>query len=130
MKNHNKVKHNKLNKLNESKAGSRVGGRGVGSSIANGQWPKLGSGKELLSLLLPYQRRWVEDPARYKIGVWSRQTGKSLCTAVEAVMDCMHDPGTTWVCLSAGERQALEWLDKAKLWTWAMQAVVSGETED
>ena len=38
-------------------------------------------------LLLPYQRKWVDDRSRFKIGIWSRQTGKSFSTAEEAVED-------------------------------------------
>ena len=39
-------------------------------------------------ILMPYQKKWVEDKARFKIGLWSRQTGKSFATACEAVLDC------------------------------------------
>lgn len=72
-----------------------------------------------ITLLLPYQRRWVNDAAKFKIGVQSRQTGKSFSTACEAVRDCLRDGGTKWVCLSAGERQALEWLEKCREWAEA-----------
>lgn len=82
------------------------------------------------SLLLPYQRRWVEDTARFKIGVLCRQSGKSFCTAAEAVGDSLTDPGTKWVCLSAGERQALEWLDKAKEWSEAYKLALESYAED
>src|SRR5579872_5864263 len=83
----------------------------------------------LISLLYPYQQRWVTDPARFKIGVWSRQTGKSFSTAAEAVTDCLLNPGTKWICLSAGERQALEWLEKAKEWTSLFQQSLAGEEQ-
>jgi len=82
------------------------------------------------TLLLPYQERWVADPARYKIAAMSRQTGKSFSTACEAVIDSLADPGTKWICLSAGERQALEWLEKAKEWTAAFKCAIEAETED
>lgn len=82
------------------------------------------------SLLLPYQRRWVDDPARFKIAVMARQTGKSFVTAAEAVEDSLLDPGTKWVCLSAGERQALEWLEKAKEWSEAYRLAVASYAED
>jgi phage FluMu gp28-like protein len=81
------------------------------------------------SILLPYELRWVNDPARLKIGCWSRQTGKSISTADEAVEDCFTRR-TDWVCMSAGERQALEWIKKAKLWTEAYQISIAGEHED
>lgn len=82
------------------------------------------------ALLLPYQERWVADAAQFKIGVWSRQTGKSFSTACESVIDSLADAGTKWVCLSAGERQALEWLEKAKEWSAAFKLAIEGITED
>ncbi|MEI8289813.1 MAG: terminase family protein [Verrucomicrobiota bacterium] len=82
------------------------------------------------ALLLPYQERWVADAAQFKIGVWSRQTGKSFSTACESVIDSLADAGTKWVCLSAGERQALEWLEKAKEWSNAFKLAIESETED
>lgn len=66
-------------------------------------------------LLLPYQRDWVEDTSRFKIALQARQTGKSMATAEEAVADAMARK-TTWVVGSAGERQALEWMLKARDW--------------
>lgn len=89
-----------------------------------------------LGLLLPYQRDWVADSARFKIGLWARQTGKSFATAAEAVADCQaHDARrskTTWVTLSAGERQALEWLRKAREWCEAFDLALADvrETRD
>ena len=83
-----------------------------------------------LDLLLPYQSRWVQDRAKFKIGVQSRQTGKSFGTACESVADCLTDPGTKWVCLSAGERQALEWLEKCKEWSVAFNLAIAGYAED
>lgn len=63
--------------------------------------------------LLAYQRTWIADESRFKIGLMARQTGKSYITSLEAVRDCLERK-TTWVCLSAGERQALEWMHKAR----------------
>lgn len=83
-----------------------------------------------LDLLLPYQAKWVGDHARFKIGVQSRQTGKSFQTACESVQDCLTDPGTKWVCLSAGERQSLEWLDKCKEWSEAFRLAIESYAED
>lgn len=80
------------------------------------------------SILLPYQRDWVEDSQRFKIGLWARQTGKSFSTAAEAVGDSLGRK-TTWVCLSAGERQALEWMLKAREWAEAYQVAVEDYTE-
>lgn len=81
-----------------------------------------------LSILLPYQRDWVQDHARFKIGLWARQTGKSFVTAAEAVADALTRK-TTWVTLSAGERQALEWMRKARDWAEAFKVTLADYQE-
>jgi phage FluMu gp28-like protein len=72
-----------------------------------------------LALLLPYQRAWADDPARWKIWLAARQIGKSFAAAAEVARDCYQRPGATWVVLSAGERQALEFMQKVRQWTEA-----------
>jgi phage FluMu gp28-like protein len=79
-------------------------------------------------LLLPYQRHWVEDTSRFKIALQARQTGKSFGTAEEAVADAMARK-TTWVIGSAGERQALEWMLKAREWIEAYGLAVEDYQE-
>ena len=86
----------------------------------------------LSEILMPYQLKWVEDKSRFKIGLWSRQTGKSFATACEAVTDCAAQPkgnSDLWVVLSAGERQALEWMEKAKKWSEAVKAAIDSYDE-
>lgn len=83
----------------------------------------------LESILKPYQLAWVRDESRFKIGLWSRQTGKSFATACEAVLHCLLNPGTLWVVLSAGERQAIEWMRKARQWAEAVQLALSAYDE-
>jgi phage FluMu gp28-like protein len=78
--------------------------------------------------LLPYQRAWIDDGHRFKIGLMARQTGKSWTSALEAVRDC-GERKTTWVCLSAGERQALEWMLKAREHVEAFQVALAGYEE-
>lgn len=39
-------------------------------------------------LLLPYQKRWVDDHARWKFGLMARQVGKDFASGFEGVMDC------------------------------------------
>ena len=73
--------------------------------------------------LLPYQRRFIEDPARFKLGLFSRQCGKSFCTSLMAVDDALARPGVLWVCLSAGERQSREWMQKVRQHLAAAKAV-------
>lgn len=63
--------------------------------------------------LLPYQKRFLADASRFRIGLWARQTGKSFTSALDAVVGAM-ERGESWLVLSAGERQSLEWMEKAK----------------
>jgi phage FluMu gp28-like protein len=81
-------------------------------------------------LLFPLQRKYVDDHSQYKIAVTTRQWGKSTCTAGETVHDSLIDPGTKWVTMSAGERQSLEWLSKAKEWVTAYKLVIEDVAED
>ena len=85
--------------------------------------------KLLDEILLPYQRAWVEDQSRFKIGLWGRQTGKSFSTACEAVLHCLLHPGALWVVLSAGERQAIEWMRKARQWAEAVKLAIDAYEE-
>ena len=62
-------------------------------------------------LLMPYQRSWVLDTSRFKIWLKSRQIGGSLAAAFEVVSDAIQS-GSDWIILSAGERQALEFMEK------------------
>lgn len=66
--------------------------------------------------LLPYQRRWVTDPARLKAAMWARQTGKTFSTTLEIVLDCLDAAArgarARWVILSRGERQAREAMEE------------------
>jgi len=63
-------------------------------------------------LLYPYQAKWLRDQARFKIGMFARQTGKTFTTTLEIVDDCVAADlrlgRARWVILSRGERQALE----------------------
>lgn len=81
-------------------------------------------------LLFPLQRKYVDDRSQYKIAVTTRQWGKSTCTAGETVHDSLTDPGTKWATMSAGERQSLEWLSKAKEWVEAYKLVIEDVAED
>lgn len=74
--------------------------------------------------LTKYQKNWVNDKSRFKIGVITRQGGKSFGTALEAVLDCLEHK-TMWVFLSAGERQSKELMGKA-----AMHARAAGKVID
>jgi len=82
-----------------------------------------------LDILLPYQKKWVLDGSRFKIGMQARQTGKSFGSAAEVVIDSKLQDKNQWVILSTGERQALEWLKKAKMWVEALDYSIEGYEE-
>ncbi|OFV96879.1 MAG: hypothetical protein A3F68_07945, partial [Acidobacteria bacterium RIFCSPLOWO2_12_FULL_54_10] len=63
--------------------------------------------------LYPYQKRWVADGTRFKIAVKATQIGYSFAAALEAVLDCIGRR-TLWIVLSRGERQSLEFMQKAR----------------
>jgi len=86
-----------------------------------------------LDLLLPYQRRWYDDAARFKAGIWSRQTGKDFSTAGEAVGDCMQRTratATTWMIAAPSERQSIESLAKCRDWSTAFNVAIADIIED
>lgn len=73
-------------------------------------------GKSTQSALYPYQRRWIEDPARFKIGMLARQIGKTFTATLEIILHCLDAESkgqkARWVILSRGERQAKEAMDE------------------
>jgi phage FluMu gp28-like protein len=63
--------------------------------------------------LLPYQKKWLADRAKFKIAMVTRQGGKTkYMLAPEVVESCLDAEArgerARWVWLSRGERQALE----------------------
>lgn len=68
------------------------------------------------ALLYPYQVRWLKDKARFKLGRFARQTGKTFTTTLE-IVDDVHEAEikkarAPWVILSRGERQAQEAMEE------------------
>lgn len=86
--------------------------------------------KNPYDLLLPYQRRWVEDQSRFKLAIWSRQIGKSFAEACEIVTDSYQHATNLWLVGSAGERQALEFMGKVKQWTEALGFTIADYKEE
>jgi phage FluMu gp28-like protein len=66
--------------------------------------------------LFAYQRNWMLDKSRFKLGMFARQTGKTFTTTLEIVDDCfaaaVEGKRQRWVILSRGERQAKEAMDE------------------
>jgi phage FluMu gp28-like protein len=84
----------------------------------------------------PYQRAWLNDVSRFKIGMFARQTGKTYTTCAEIVDDCIQHEirgeRTRWVILSRSERQAAEAMDEGikpfcKVFYLVYQALLSGK---
>lgn len=80
--------------------------------------------------LLPYQAAFAANPSRFKIGLWARQTGKDHTATFEAVVDSIRNPGTLWIIVAAGERQALESLAKAKEWAAKLKLRIEHYSEE
>ncbi|MBK9441410.1 MAG: terminase [Comamonadaceae bacterium] len=77
--------------------------------------------------LYPYQRRWVQDEARFKIAMFARQCGKTFTSTLEIALDVVRAEAagrrSRWVILSRGERQAREAMNEGvKLHLRAMAA--------
>jgi phage FluMu gp28-like protein len=66
--------------------------------------------------LYPYQKRWLADKSRFKIGMFARQAGKTFTNTLEIVDDCLDAESkgrkSRWVILSRGERQAKEAMEE------------------
>ncbi|MFN3595163.1 MAG: terminase large subunit domain-containing protein [Thiobacillaceae bacterium] len=63
-------------------------------------------------ILYPYQRRYLADASRWKAACWSRQTGKTFTTALEAVLDCLTAEAegriARWTILSISRDRAID----------------------
>jgi phage FluMu gp28-like protein len=70
--------------------------------------------------LLPYQRRWVNDHARWKFGLMARQVGKDFSSGFEGMAECAlaesRDRKIDWLIAAPSERQSLESLERWKEW--------------
>ena len=87
------------------------------------------------AILYPYQRRWLDDRSRFKIGMFARQTGKTFTTTLEIAEDVVaaeiEKRRVRWVILSRGERQAREAMNEGlHLHLRAMGAAFESLSED
>lgn len=81
-------------------------------------------------MLLPFQRRYALDASRFKIALWSRQTGKGFTSSYEAAADAMTTAKSNWIIAAPTERQACETLEKCKDWARAAAVAVSESEEE
>lgn len=74
------------------------------------------SGKPVIDFL-PYQKAWIQDRARFKIGMFTRRGGKTFGAAGEIVDDCIEAEieghKTRWTILSRSEATAKEAIEDA-----------------
>lgn len=80
--------------------------------------------------MLPYQIKLRRDTNPLRAAIWSRQTGKDYTHMDEAVTLALIKPRTTCLVTAPGERQALESLDKAKMWAEAYKCEIENEIEE
>ena len=74
---------------------------------------------EGLEVLLPYQRRWIEDPSEWKIAEKSRRTGLTWAEAADAVLEAAKAPsagGCNHSYVGSGKDMAREFIDGAAMW--------------
>ena len=88
-----------------------------------------------MPLLYPYQQVWKADDARFKIGLFARQTGKTFTTTLEIVEDCQRadlaGKKARWVILSRGARQAAEAINEGvKVHAKALGALLAANEYD
>ncbi|WP_282094326.1 terminase large subunit domain-containing protein [Epibacterium ulvae] len=66
---------------------------------------------------LPYQKKWIADNSRFKVGMFTRRGGKTFGTCGEAVDDCIQaEIGSRkerWTILSRSENTAKEAIEEA-----------------
>ncbi|PQV56397.1 phage FluMu gp28-like protein [Defluviimonas denitrificans] len=80
---------------------------------------------------LPYQRAWIADQSRFKIGMFTRRGGKTFGSCGEIVADCtqaeIDGRKTRWTILSRSENTAKEAMEDAlKPMTRAYYEVLRG----
>ncbi len=66
-------------------------------------------------ILYAYQQRYLRDASRFKAGMWSRQTGKTFTTTLEAVLDVLEAEAagriSRWTILSVSQARAMDAMD-------------------
>lgn len=81
----------------------------------------------LVGWLRPYQQRWIQDRSRYKVGLMSRQVGKSEVISLEATLLSLEKPKSpeqVVLLVSSGDFQAKELLRKVTRWTDLLDEVL------
>ena len=84
--------------------------------------------------LFPYQRRWADDPSRFKFGLMARQVGKDFAAGFEAIRHCyaadQKKQKVDWLIVAPSERQSLESLRKWKDWAESFKVPIASCDEE
>ena len=80
------------------------------------------------NLLLPYQRRWLEDTSPRKLWLASRQVGKSFTLSLEAVSEALKSRCDN-LLLASSERQSRELMHKVRMHLRAIAALAPGTVQ-
>jgi phage FluMu gp28-like protein len=79
-----------------------------------------------LSVLLPYQIKWIQDTSPVKIWEKSRRIGASWCEAFDAVtIASVKQKAQNYWYISANKEMALEFIQDAAYWSRWFQAAAS-----
>lgn len=81
----------------------------------------------LSEILLPYQRKFVENPKKRKIWISSRQVGKSFDLGYQLVKSALLKPNGLSLCISTGARAAAEIIRKCAQFAEAVKQLTSGK---
>jgi phage FluMu gp28-like protein len=79
--------------------------------------------------LLPYQQRWVADPAQLKVAEKGRRIGLTWAEAADDVLIAAADGGSNVFYISATQDMAREYIEACAMWARAFD-VVAGEVAE
>ncbi len=80
-------------------------------------------------VLLPYQQRWVGDPAQLKVAEKSRRIGLTWAEASDNVLIAAGEDGSNVFYISATQDMALEYIEACAMWARAFNQA-AGEIEE
>ncbi len=84
-------------------------------------------------VLLPYQKRWIEDESDLKIAEKSRRTGLTWAEAADAVRTASRertDSGTNHFYVGSNKAMAVEFIDACAMWAKSFNTAISDIGEE
>lgn len=77
------------------------------------------------TLLLPYQKEWLDDGSKLRLWEKSRRVGASFTLALEAVLNGMSESGTNTYYLSYNKDMTRQFIKDATFWAKRINIVTS-----